>query len=332
MIINSYAIVQSCFKRPLQLQRRYLSFLPLVASAVATTGGVFLGNSIRLADQLENDEVDQNITKGELELKENKTVKPRFERPPKNYPNHVPLYAYEKAAMFLFSSIGALLHPEKNQYIVALGESTAIPPYLRWLRKQMLEDETGRQILKDRPYITSETLHMDRLKKYPENSFGKVYYEWLLRENVSPDTRVNVKFIDDEELAFVFQRYRQCHDFYHALTGLPIAREGEIAVKFFEFLNIGIPFAGMGALFAPLNLKKHQRERLLSVYYPWAIDTAAHCKKNLINVYWEKIMDKDVDELRAELGITKPPDMRKLRKLAKERRHAAKKMTAEVNE
>ncbi len=295
-----------------------------MASAVAATGGAFLGNSIKLANQLENNEIDQKISKGERALEESKTMKPRFERPPKNYSNHVPLYPYEKAAMFLFSSIGALLHPEKNQYIVALGESTAIPPYLKWLRKQMLEDDTGRQILKDRPYITSDTLHMDKLKAYPKNSFGRVYYEWLMKENVSPDTRVNVKFIDDEELAFVFQRYRQCHDFYHALTGLPIAREGEIAVKFLEFLNIGIPFAGMGALFAPLNLKKRQRERLLSIYYPWAIETAAHCKNNLINVYWEKIMDKDVDDLRAELGITKPPDMRELRRIARERRHAIK--------
>jgi ubiquinone biosynthesis protein COQ4 len=37
--------------------------------------------------------------------------------------------------------------------------------------------------------------------------------------------------------------------------------------------------------------------------------------KELINVYWEKVLEKDVDELRAELGIEKPPDMRDIRRM-----------------
>ncbi|QPG75049.1 hypothetical protein FOA43_002389 [Brettanomyces nanus] len=284
--------------------------------------GYFLKDSVKLADKVENNQIDQNKSNNELVLEQSSKTKPRFTRPPKNYANHIPLYTSEKIAMFVVSAIGSFLHPEKNQYIVALGESTAIPPFLKHLRQQMLDDPTGRQILRDRPNITSETLNLEKLASYGENTFGRTYYDWLKREKVSPDTRVPVRFIDDEELAFVFQRYRQCHDFYHALAGLPITREGEIAVKFFEFLNIGTPFAGMGAIFAPWNMKKRsQRRRLLSIYYPWAIESAAHCKNNLINIYWEKIMDKDVGELREELGITKPPDMRELRRRERAERH-----------
>ncbi|VEU19646.1 DEKNAAC100493 [Brettanomyces naardenensis] len=302
--------------RPL-VQSRNLFFLPTLASAAT---GFFLRDSIRLANSLE-DNVNQRKSSNDVILEESE-IKPYFSRPAKKYPNHIPLYPYEKVAMFVTSAIGAFLHPEKNQYIVALGESTAIPPFLKRLRKQMLDDETGRQILKDRPNITSTSLDLDKLAALPENTFGRTYYEWLKREGCSPDTRVPVRFIDDEELAFVFQRYRQCHDFYHALAGLPISREGEIAVKFFEFLTLGIPFAGMGAVFAPLNIRKSQRDRLLTIYYPWAISSAANCKKHLINVYWENIMEKDVNELRDELGITLPPDMRELRRIAREKRRA----------
>lgn len=122
-----------------------------------------------------------------------------------------------------------------------------------------------------------------------------------------------MRYIHDEECAYVFQRYRECHDFYHAITGLPIIREGEIALKMFEFSNLLIPMAGIGAILAPFRIKAKQRERLRTIYFPWAIRNGISCKP-LINVYWEEILDQDVDEVRRELGIEKPPDLRQLRK------------------
>jgi ubiquinone biosynthesis protein COQ4 len=51
----------------------------------------------------------------------------------------------------------------------------------------------------------------------------------------SLDERDNVKYIDDEELAYVMLRYRQEHDSMYALLGLPATyREIEFAVKAFE--------------------------------------------------------------------------------------------------
>lgn len=307
-----------------QQQRHFIKPALYAAASLAYSA---VAPSIDLANKMERNELHVKKTNNEIELEEKNRLRKSgvpqsFKRPPKLYPNHIPLFAYEKLLLFLGSSVGAFLHPERNEFIVALGESTATKGFLLKLRSDMLHDPVGRQILKERPYITSEHLHLDKLKSYPENSFGKCYYDWLVREHCSPDTRVDVKFIDDEELAFVFQRYRQCHDFYHALVGLPVWREGEIALKFFEYLNIGIPFGGLGAIFAPWNVKKSsERERLFQIYYPWALRAAYHCRKNLINVYWEKIMDKDVDELRRELNIELPPDMRTLRK---KQRQAAK--------
>lgn len=236
-----------------------------------------------------------------------------FQRPEPNYPGHIQLYNYEKLLMFLGSSIGAYTHPERNEFIVALGESTAITPILRQIQSQMLSDPTGRQILRERPRITSTSLNLDHLRNLPQGSVGNTYVKWLDREGVSPDTRVPVKFIDDEELAYIYQRYRECHDFYHSITGLPIIIEGEIAVKVLEYMNIGMPMSGLGAIFAPLRLKPSQKDRLYNIYYPWAIQSGLNSKP-LINVYWEKILEKDVFQLRSELGIEQPPDLRNLRK------------------
>jgi ubiquinone biosynthesis protein COQ4 len=197
--------------------------------------------------------------------------------------------------------------------IATLGEVTATPYFIYRLRDAMLQDPTGRQILRDRPRITSETLKLPYLRSLPENSVGRTYAAWLDKEGVSPDTRDNVQYIDDAECAYVMQRYRECHDFYHAVTGLPTFVEGELALKAFEFLNTLIPMTGL-SMFASVRLKPAERERLFSLYLPWAVRSGLSSKE-LINVYWEKILEKDVDQLRSELGIEKPPDMREIRRM-----------------
>ena len=206
--------------------------------------------------------------------------------------------------------------------IAACGEATATPYFIYRLRDAMLSDSTGRQILRERPRMTSTTLPLPYLRSLPENSVGRTYAAWLDREGVSPDTRDNVQYIDDEECAYVMQRYRECHDFYHALTGLPTFVEGELALKALEFLNTLIPMTGL-SMAAAVRLKPAERERLVSLWLPWAVRSGLSSKE-LINVYWEKILEKDVDELRGELGIERPPDMRENRRMIREQKKREK--------
>lgn len=292
-------------KRRVTLQHRCINM-----RRFSTTVSRPLFEQIRLADQM---------AKGQLHYATSKKEKPPlFERPEPNYEGHVRLHPVERLALFIGSGIGAYFHPQKPEYIVSLGESTAFDCVLKRLRRHMLDSKSGREILKDRPRMTSTSLDLEKLAKFPPDTLGYVYVKWLEKEGVSPDTRTPVRYIDDEELAFVMQRYRECHDFYHAITGLPIVREGEIAVKLFEYMNLGIPMAGLGSLLAPIPISSKQRKRLLSVYYPWALRVGSGCKP-LISVYWEKLLDKNIDELRNELGVDVPPDMRELRKLAKKK-------------
>lgn len=293
-------------------QRRHI----LVASAL-TLGGFVFGKRARLADAMENGELhnknndyeaihQDRMDKRLKNLSETRPIKPRYE-------GHVPLYLHEKMLLFAISGLKSFFHPEDGNNIVQLGESSAFPVVLESLKQTMLQDETGRRILKEQPNITSGTLEMDRLKKMEKNSLGYTYYQWLINEGVSPDTRAPVKYIDDPLHAFVFKRYRQCHDFYHAINGLPIIIEGEIAVKALEASNMGVPMAALGGLLAPLRLKPIQRERLYDIYLPWAIRTGLSCKP-LINVYWEELLEKDVNELRKELCIQPPPNLRAIRR------------------
>ncbi|KAG6090175.1 Ubiquinone biosynthesis protein [Claviceps sp. LM218 group G6] len=237
-------------------------------------------------------------------------------RPPPNYPGHVPLTTTERLAMAIGSSAMALINPYRADLIATVGESTATPYFIYRLRDAMLADPTGRRILRLRPRITSQTLSLDHLRSLPEYTLGHAYVSWLDREGVSPDTRSPTRYIDDEECAYVMQRYRECHDFYHALTGLPIVREGEVALKAFEWANTGLPMPGLSML-AAATMKPQERHRFRSIYLPWALRNGSRSKP-VINVFWEEMLERSVDELRGELGIERPPDLRELRKRARE--------------
>lgn len=190
----------------------------------------------------------------------------------------------------------------------------------------MLSSSTGRRILRDRPRITSETLSLESLHLLPDNSVGNVYASWIAREGVSPDTRDRVRFIDDEECAYVMQRYRDCHDFYHAITGLPVFVEGEVALKAFEFANTLLPMTGLSVL-AVTKLKPKERLRFWQTYLPWGLSNGLGSKE-LINVYWEEELARNVVELRRDLGIEPPPDLRSERKSLKKTRNKEQSRTS----
>lgn len=189
-------------------------------------------------------------------------------------------------------------------------------PLLERLRDKMLADETGRRILRDRPRITSKSMPLSTLRSYPENTVGRTYAEFRERFHLNPDERDAVRYIDNEECAYVMQRYRECHDIYHAVLGLPPSFvEGELALKAFEFVNTGLPMTAL-SLFAVARRKPKERDRFFRTYLPWALNCARRSKP-LINVYWEEELRTNTDVLLARLDLEKPPDMQDLRRRAR---------------
>ncbi|KAF2220205.1 coenzyme Q biosynthesis protein Coq4-domain-containing protein [Elsinoe ampelina] len=233
-------------------------------------------------------------------------------RPPPNYPGHVPLTFLERTGLAVGSAIASMVDHYRHDMIAALGEATAQPFFITRLRKAMLSDPTGRRILRDKPRLTSTTLNLPHLRTLPAGTLGHAYVTWLDREGVSPDTRDAVRYIDDPEEAYVMQRYREAHDFFHALTGLPIIAEGEIALKAFEFANTVLPMTGL-SLAAVARLKAEERRRFWEVYGPWAVRNGLGAEE-VINVYWEEEMETQVEVLRGRLGVEQPPDLREWRR------------------
>ncbi|EIN10073.1 ubiquinone biosynthesis protein COQ4 mitochondrial [Punctularia strigosozonata HHB-11173 SS5] len=229
-------------------------------------------------------------------------------RPEPAYPGHIPLNWAENAFLAVGSAVMSLADPYRGDMIAALGETTA-GPVLPKLLDTMLASPEGRRIMKERPRINTKTVDMAYLSRLPKGTFGKSYVDWLERCGVSPDTREPVHYISDPEQAYVMQRYRETHDFYHTLTNMPVSVTYELAVKWFEFANLGLPMALLGGVAGPLRLSSKQRERLFTQYVPWALKcgSSARC---LLTVYWEERWEQPLEEMKKELGVWDAPPAR----------------------
>ncbi|KAI9141900.1 ubiquinone biosynthesis protein Coq4 [Paraphysoderma sedebokerense] len=190
--------------------------------------------------------------------------------------------------------------------VATLAETTSILS-LPHLRRKMLVDPVGRRILREKPIISSSTLTSSYLSSLPPNSFGYNYYHnFLLKYDVTPDSRSPVHFIDNEEEAYIMLRYRQIHDFWHTLTGVPVSVEGEVGLKVFELVQTGLPMTLLSSILGPLKLNSTEKKRFWNNYVPWAVKCGSS-SMFLLNVYYEEILDKDLNQIRKELGIWVPP-------------------------
>ena len=83
---------------------------------------------------------------------------------------------------------------------------------------------------------------------------------------------------------------------------MPVRVEYEIAVKFFEFANLGLPMTALAAMAAPFRLNASKRDRLFREYVPWALKCGGNAI-SLTTVYSEERCGQDIEEMKNELGI-----------------------------
>ena len=84
------------------------------------------------------------------------------------------------------------------------------------------------------------------------------------------------------------------------------------------------------SMFAVVRLKASERSRFWNTYLAWALQNGLQSKE-IINVYWEEELSRDVDDLRNELRIARPPDLRNVRKSEREQRRLLKEKQARMN-
>ena len=188
-----------------------------------------------------------------------------------------------------------------------LGETTGHLA-LRGMHSRMRRDVKGREILKERPAVSMESMDFDRLREEsPPDSLGSAYVSFMDSHEFNPDERKSVMYVDDEELAYVMQRYRELHDFWHVLLGLPPTVRGELALKWFELVQTGLPMTAISALVGPLRLPSAESKSLWSLDVPWAIRSGQRAVF-LMNVHVETLLNEPLDQVRKSLNIEVYPE------------------------
>eukprot|EP00804_Cyclotella_cryptica_P005509 CCRYP_003019-RB/>CCRYP_003019-RB protein AED:0.29 eAED:0.29 QI:247/1/1/1/0/0/2/312/313 len=237
-----------------------------------------------------------------------------------------PLSPLQRLTTLIHSSLTALHDPTRADAVAAVGEVTGSYA-LSNMRKSMQRDEMGKRILRERPLVDEKVaekafgllkLHHEQLDSKMSNqlsedhsqpiTFGAAYAIFLQTHNFDPNERTPVRFLSDPDLSYVMTRYRQCHDYWHVLTGLPPTVLGELALKWLELMQTGLPLAALSATGGSLRLSSEERDVLWNVYFPWAIRVGGKMKENgLMCVYYEEELETELSVLRERIGVEPAP-------------------------
>lgn len=222
---------------------------------------------------------------------------------PREERNH--LSPLQNISLAVYSATNAFLNPERHDMVATLAEVTG-EVALQNILSEMKNDPIGQRILLDKPCVDTASIDIDALGQLPKNTFGYGYYTFLKHHGFNPDERAKVKYIQDEELQYVMTRYRQSHDFFHVVTDLPPSIPGELALKYVELFQTGLPVCALSATVGSMKLNAEDRKLWKEKYLPWAI-RVGKCGKKWMNVYWEEEFETDLQELRTKLGIETAP-------------------------
>lgn len=219
----------------------------------------------------------------------------------------------------------ALRDPTRADAVAAVGELTGTTALQR-LAATLRNDPVGRRILQERPLVQKNTIPYEQLLQQAQEvsqnddkdddmiRFGQAYGSFLLQHGFDPDERDAIRYMPrdtpaDDELAYLLLRYRQSHDFFHALTGLPPTVLGELALKWLELFQTGLPLCAVSATVGSVvTLTPTEQAVLLRHYLPWALRVGQQMPfGSLLAVYYEEEWDTPLHELRARLKIEPAP-------------------------
>jgi ubiquinone biosynthesis protein COQ4 len=199
--------------------------------------------------------------------------------------------------------------PEDGQHISELGDLTNLKS-LKEIKEKMLLTEEGKLILEKKFRVTEDTLDFKNLVNYNRNLLGYKYFEYMTKNNFSPNKRPISKYVPDIDLSYISQRYKETHDFYHVLLNMESSLLDEISVKWFEAEHLKLSSSSLGGLFGGLTLSLKENFILYSKILPGIIHIARN-SKFLLGIYFENRLHQDIEDLRRELNI----DLSKIKRI-----------------
>jgi ubiquinone biosynthesis protein Coq4 len=201
---------------------------------------------------------------------------------------------------FVKGSLGMMLNPEGTQSVFdmedGLMKSASTNELLRFTAK-----DPGVLAMINERYL-QPVPDTEALGKLPKNTLGYTYFNHLDSMGYDPDYYRKIDVEND--IDYVMMRIRQTHDIWHVITGFDTHPLGEIAVKAVELAQTHRPMAAAicaGGVFRYMLKEPEQfadcLESIVAGYH-MGLESRA-----LLSMKWEELWDRDLEELRRELGV-----------------------------
>jgi ubiquinone biosynthesis protein COQ4 len=192
---------------------------------------------------------------------------------------------------------------KRTDEIHRVEEITGQPRYRRVLT-QLASNAAFHELLRDRPELSSRQVDYDALRALPATTLGGAYVRHLDSNHVAADLQAApTQHIDDTDLAYLMQRCRQTHDIWHVLLGLGVAGHEEVIIHWFTWGQLRLPVCAMIMVFG--TMKHIVLERRWGALRHSALEAyrAGRDATPLLGVYWERMWDHPLDEVRARHGL-----------------------------
>ena len=206
--------------------------------------------------------------------------------------------AFDKLRLSAGALRRLLQNPDDTVEVFFLGiavNAARLPAFIG----RFAADEAGFRLLAERPTIDSGTVDWDKLRALPATTLGGAYVRYLDDNGLDPDLFQPPPGLPPIP-SWVAQRVRQTHDVWHVLTGYAPDVPGEIALQAFTYAQLRMPSAWLIAVLGTL-LKAPRSAR--TVYDGFKRGEAAAF---LPVIRFEDMWERDLDDVRRELGIRPP--------------------------
>lgn len=220
----------------------------------------------------------------------------------------------------------ALANPEDTSQVFRIAEAMSFGSPKR-LTRRFRDDADGQRLLDARDDLLTVLGDHDRLAAMPEGSLGRAYLAFLESEGITADGLVeasvegtDTRYYDpNSDIGYFRERMRDSHDLWHTVTGYKGDLLGEASLLAFTFAQTGHPgigfLASLGLLFNP---SREGRQMILDGF------RRGRRAAWLPPRDWAALLERPLDEVRAELGIEAVPDYEPVRETPwAHRRHAA---------
>ncbi len=174
--------------------------------------------------------------------------------------------------------------------------------------------EGGRALLRDEPELAPLLADREALRRLPEGSLGRAYLAFVEAEGISAQGIIDASVAgagesdESDPDRFIYDRLRDTHDLWHAVTGYQGDVLGELALLGFILAQNFQP--GIFMILTAACLKGFAGD-------DWWLVADGYVRGKraawLPSVNWEVLLDQPLDDVRRQLKVGAPRDYVPLR-------------------